>query len=310
MKINLKNKKNIGVVLPYVGLILVVVFFAIATKGQSLSITNIQLIVGQLFTSLLCATGVIFVMSMGSLDFSVGSTMGICCFVATLLSTVNIPLAFLMSIICGMLVGFLNGVLVAKARVKSFVVTICIMFALRGLMQFLCQNYLPSVSYKILLMNNTLVKSLVTLAIIVVAGIVYTYTPFGRYIRVLGSGEIALRYSGVREKNIKIAAFIISGGMAGIAGIFSLLRTGSVIATTGNLMETDIMIALVLGGLPVTGGMKSRFSAAIIGTLLITVLGNGLVQLGAGTVVQQLIKGIVFLAVIIVTINRDEEVIK
>ena len=126
----------------------------------------------------------------------------------------------------------------------------------------------------------------------------------------IGSGETAAEYSGIRVSAVKITSFVIAGGLAGVAGIFSLLRTGGVIATSGNLLETDVMISLVLGGLPVTGGMKSRFSAVIIGALLLTVLENGLVQLGASVVVQQFIKGIVFLIVIIVTVDRKAEIVK
>ena len=200
--------------------------------------------------------------------------------------------------------------MVAKLKVKSFVATICIMFMLRGLLQYLCQGFSPKASAEILKMDIIGTKLAVAFLILMAAYIVYTYTPFGRYVRMIGSGEIAVKYSGVNVNAIKIVSFVIAGTLAGVAGIFSLLRTGGVIATSGNLLETDVMISLVLGGLPITGGMKSRFSAVVIGALLLTVLANGLVQIGASVVLQQMIKGIVFLAVISVTMDRNADLVK
>ena len=308
--VNPKLKTYLGYALPYIGLILVLAVFGIATNGSSLSATNLSLIMGQLFTVILSATGVVFVMSMGSLDFSQGSVLGVCCYVAALLSKVSIPLAFAAAVACGALFGLINGILVAKLKVKSFVATICIMFMLRGLLQFLCQVHKPGVAAKILTMDVFSVKLIITVVLLIAAFILYDFTRYGRYVRMIGSGETAVAFSGVRVDRIKILTFVLAGVMAGVAGIFLLLRTGGIIATSGNLVETDVMIGLVLGGLPVTGGMKSRFSSVVIGALLLMVLGNGLVLIGADVVIQQLFKGLVFLIIIIVTMDRNAEVVK
>lgn len=307
---NSKIKSHISHALPYIGLVLVLLIFGIATKGKSLSSANLSLIMGQLFTIILSAIGVFFVMTMGSLDFSQGSVIGICCYVAAWLSKVSIPFAFFCAILCGALFGLANGILVAKFKVKSFVATICIMFMFRGLLQFLCQAYKPEATARILTMDNFVVKLIITIVLLAGGFVLYNYTPYGRHIRMMGSGEMAVAYSGVKINKVKILTFVFAGTMAGIAGVFLLLRTGGIIATSGNLVETDVMISLVLGGLPVTGGMKSRFSSVVIGAMLLMVLGNGLVLVGVGVVIQQLFKGIVFLIIIIVAMDRNAEVVK
>ena len=123
----------------------------------------------------------------------------------------------------------------------------------------------------------------------------------------IGAGETAAEYSGFQVKRTKVLVFVFAGMLAGAASIFSLLRTGSVISTTGNLLETDVMIALVLGGLPITGGARSKYSPVIIGVLILAFLDNGLIQMGASTVIQQLVKGIFFLLAIIVTTDRRSD---
>ena len=83
-----------------------------------------------------------------------------------------------------------------------------------------------------------------------------------------------------------------------------MIKVGSITATAGNQLETQILISLVLGGLPITGGAKVRFTNIIIGTLMYAVLNSGLSILGYEPQVQQLIKGVVFLAFVALTIDR------
>ena len=99
-------------------------------------------------------------------------------------------------------------------------------------------------------------------------------------------------------------AFVSAGAITGVAAFVNVVKVGSITATAGNQFETQILIALVLGGLPISGGAKVRFSNIIIGTLISLILNNGLVMLGLDTALQQLIKGLIFLAVVALTIDR------
>ena len=89
-----------------------------------------------------------------------------------------------------------------------------------------------------------------------------------------------------------------------LAAFVNVIKVGSITATAGNQLETQILISLVLGGLPITGGAKVRFSNIIVGTLMYTVLNNGLVMMGFDSATQQLIKGIIFLLFVALTIDR------
>ena len=103
---------------------------------------------------------------------------------------------------------------------------------------------------------------------------------------------------------MKFLAFVAAGALTGLAAFVNVIKVGSITATAGNQLETQILISLVLGGLPITGGAKVRFSNIIIGTLMYAILNSGLSILGYEPQVQQLIKGIVFLIFVALTIDR------
>lgn len=296
-------------IIPYLGLVVVIVFFAALTGGKILQPNNLRLIAEQSLTVLISATGVLFVMSMGSLDFSQGSILAFSCYFAALVSGYSLALAAVVAIVIGALIGAFNGYLNAVLKIQSFIATICTMFVFRGLTAFLTTNYAPKIPFSIYDLDQFGGKIAVVAFILVAGFILFEFTRFGRHVRMIGAGEIAAGFSGVLVPRVKIAAFVLAGAMAGVAGLFSLVRTGSITATTASLLGTDVMIVLVLGGLSVVGGARSKFSAVLIGGVLLAFLGNGLVQIGADPIVQQLVKGAVFLVTIIVTTDRKTAIV-
>jgi ribose transport system permease protein len=303
------KSKNLQAYIPFLGLIVVIGLFAILTGGGTLTGTNIKQVVNQSFTVMIACAGVVFVMSMGSLDFSQGAILAIASYCAGWVAGTNILLGLVASIAVGFAIGCLNGWLNAKFKIPSFIATICTMLIFRSIEIVLAAEYPPRVPNKIFDYDSFELKLIVVVALLIIGFIMFEYTRFGKQTRAIGAGEIAAAYSGVKVNRIKILAFAMAGVMAGIAAFFTLARTGLVTSSTGNLQETNVMIALVLGGLPVSGGAKSRFSSVVVGALLISFLLNGLVQIGVDPVTQQLIKGIIFLIVIIITTDRRSDLV-
>ena len=91
------------------------------------------------------------------------------------------------------------------------------------------------------------------------------------------------------------------GATAGLAGFFTVIRTGAAMYNTGNMVEFDVLIALILGGMPINGGADSHFRSAIIGALILGVLNNGMIMLGLGTYPQLITKGLIFIFVLALT---------
>ena len=129
-------------------------------------------------------------------------------------------------------------------------------------------------------------------------------TNFGRLVYVIGNNATAARFSGCRPDRTKFLVYVASGALTGFASFINVVKVGSITGTAGSQMETQILIALVLGGLPISGGAKARFSNIIIGTLTYCVLEKSLPMVFPVSATQQLVKGVIFLAVVALTIDR------
>ncbi len=134
-----------------------------------------------------------------------------------------------------------------------------------------------------------------TIVIFVVAYLAFTYTGLGSRLKAIGAGETAARFAGIRVDRTKMLIYMTAGCITGLAAFINSVKVGSVTSTAGNQLETQIMIALVLGGMPVNGGAKVRFYNIILGVMTYKVLSSGLVMMMIPTQLQQLILGIIFL---------------
>lgn len=295
---------RVKAVLPLLGLIVIIAVFALMTGGQIISSKSIRLILSQVYPLMIAGTGVFMVMTLGSLDFSQGSILGISSIVVSALSFFNIPLAILGGILIGAAIGALNGFFHVRFKIPSFIVTICSMYLFRGLCAYLTTNAPVAATPTITALNQDWLKLLITCTVLLAVFILFQFTRLGISLKAIGAGEVAAAYSGVRTDRMKLLVFIAAGAITGIAAFVNVVKVGSITSTAGNQFETQILIALVLGGLPISGGAKVRFSNIIIGTLISLILGNGLVMLGLDTAMQQLVRGMIFLAVVALTIDR------
>ena len=302
-------KKNIQNIIPFIGLIIIIAVFSIVTSGKIMSVRNMKLIINQSIILMIACIGVAVVMSMGSLDFSQGSILAITAVVAAVIARQSMFLSFIGALAAGAVIGLFNGTLLAKVKIPSFIVTISTLFVFRGLTAFLTRTKPFAIPISMYILDNLQFKILL-LGITLLIGIyLFNYTMFGKHCRAVGAGERAAIYAGVIVKKVKIKAFIISGLLGGLCGFMSLIRTGVAAPTTGLLFEVDVLTALVLGGLPITGGAKAKIRSAIIGSLMIAFLGNGLVLIGASAHILQLVKGITFLVAVYLSIDREGMVI-
>jgi len=290
--------------LPFIGLVVIVLGMNILTEGKILTPKRIRLLLSQVYYPMIVATGVFFVMTLGSISFTEGSTLGVASIVISMLSFYSIPLAILGGILTGAAIGAINGFFHVKFKLQSFIVTICTMYLFRGVCAYLTTETAIPASAAIKALDQNWIKITVTLIVLAVAYCLFQFTRIGSDVKAVGSGETAARFSGVHTDRVKFLTFVAAGALTGLAAFVNVIKVGSITATAGNQLETQILISLVLGGLPITGGAKVRFSNIVVGTLMYTVLNNGLVMLGFESATQQLIKGVIFLIFVALTIDR------
>lgn len=290
--------------LPFIGLVVILGAMYYLTDGRIMQPKRLRLLLSQVYYPMIVATGVFFVMTLGSIDFTEGSTLGVASIVVSVLSFYSIPLAIIGGILTGAAIGAVNGFFHVKFRLQSFIVTICTMYLFRGVCAYFTTETAIPASAAIKALDSDNLKIGITVAVLVVAYFLFKFTRIGNDVKAVGSGETAAKFSGVRTDKVKFLAFVAAGALTGLAAFVNVIKVGSITSTAGNQLETQILISLVLGGLPITGGAKVRFSNIVVGTLMYTVLNNGLVMLGFESATQQLIKGIVFLIFVALTIDR------
>ena len=297
------NKNNIlRAVLPIAGLFVIFIIFNIFTNWRMVS--NLPLVLSQAYVVMISATGVFFIMTMGGLDFSQGSILGISSIAVCILSKYNIPLAILGGICTGAIIGGINGYFYVNRKIQSFIVTICTMFLLRGVIRYLTTNAPVAGSAALVNFDTIELKVGITVIIVLTAFVIFRFTKFGKYLKAIGAGEKAAIFAGIRTDNIKFLVYVLAGAMTGFASFINFIKVGSETSSGGSQLETQIFIALVLGGMPISGGAKVRFENIIIGSLLYIVLNSGLTMMGFSTQMMQLIQGVVFLIFVAVFADR------
>jgi ribose transport system permease protein len=294
---------------PFGGLLLLVVFFAAMTKGDSLGISNLQSLSNQVIVTALVATGAIFVFGSGNLDMSMGACVCLSAVLGAMaaIPTGNIWLAFAVCMGSALVVGLLKGVFAAYVEVPIFIVTIVLGMVITAgvlvLMGDKANLLLPVTAPAIQKFNfsqMTLVNVLTLGSFFVLCWVVFVFGALGKSLKILGGSDVVASQTGYVVKRTKILAFLMGAIGTGLAAFIILIRTRTVGASTGSSLGTDVLVALVLGGMPLTGGPRSSIYAGVIGAASITVLTNGLTMMGLPLSVIQTCRGVVFMVVVFI----------
>ena len=289
---------------PLAGLVVLVIFFTVASKGRFLSSANIKVLFNQLMITALISTGGIFAFTAGALDMSMGGCVCVAAIVAAFAGvTTNSLLVMLLVVVgVGIGLGLLKAFLAKYMDVPIFMLTIVLGMALSALGETVMGNLTSlSVSDIVGKQQNTVLYVAILVAFYVVAMIIFNYSTVGKSAKLVGGNPRAADQTGINANKTKLYAFLLGGIGIALTAFIVLMRTKSVNASTGGNVGMDMMVAIVLGGMPLAGGAKSRISAALIGAGIVTALNNGLMVIGTDSGYIQLIRGILFMIVVFIT---------
>ena len=298
----------------YLFLILMCIVLTVASD-KFLTVTNLMTIIKQISIQSIVAIGMTMIIISGNIDLSVGSLVALCSVSGAMIMNKGLPMiaAVIASVIIGALVGFITGGVTAKLKLHSFLVTLSLMTALRGLAQTMTNGRpvagLPSAFGKIASASIGPVRLLVICMIVLYAIFMYVmkYTAFGRSIYAVGSNQESARLSGINIEMVKTMVFVISGALCGIAGVLLTAKVRSGDPTCANAWEMDTIAGAIIGGTDMNGG-EGKLGGTIIGLLFVGILANGMVLLGVSAYMQSVIKGLViFMAVIINSIQKRSQ---
>ena len=297
---------------PFIAFFVIFIFFSILSydgrNGNIRMLTpyNLNLILDQSMLSIIIGSGVLFVVAQGSTDLSVGVNLALSGVVAMWVAhaTGSAILLIPVSLAVGLIVGLFNGVIVSRFKVPSFMLTIAMLFGVRGLVNYIqvsiATQRLPE---SLAILNAPYIKIPMFLVILAVMAYVFEFTKIGRYSRAIGENETAARFVGIPVNRSKLIAFALSGLMAGVASVFSLVTIGSTSQQMGVFLEIRVIMAIFLGGVLVTGGSSAKFYKILLGSFSITMIVNGLAIIGkADSQVSQSVQGILLLLILAISI--------
>ena len=309
-----------------IALLIIIAIFA-ALSDNYLSTGNLTTITKQVAFNAIVALGMLLVILNGGIDLSVGSTVGLTAAVAgNLFRGLNLPLSqaimfpqvwviVVLAVAVGMLVGWVNGLLIARLNLAPFITTLGMLYVARGLTEVLLngqnitnelsgQPYLNNTGFFTVFASRPLglpISAWVMILFAVIFSIVLTRTPFGRWLYATGSNERAAQLSGVPVKKVQTRIYVLSGLCAGVVGILQMANISSSTADLGTYYELNAIAAVVIGGAALSGG-RGTVRGTIIGAFVIGFLANGLVIVGVSPFWQKVITG----AVIILAVAVDQ----
>lgn len=298
------KKIDIRSIFPYLGLAAVIIIFQVITGGNVFTARNLKAILNDSFVILIGAVAFTFVMAAGNLDLSMGTVMAVACTCAAVASRISPWLALPAAVLSGMILGTCNGFVHVTMGLSSLIGTMTVQSIASGILILLLDGGTISAPFSMLKWNTMTLKIITMLLVAVIGAILFNFAPYGKYCKAIGSNANAAKLSGVSVGRIKYITFIVLGGVVGLLGFFSLIRTGSASAATGSELMMNVWCAVFLGGLPLSGGFSSRFRAPIIGSLTMAFLSNGMTLMGLGMYDKQLIKGVIFLFAIAISFER------
>lgn len=275
------------------------------TQGNLLSILRECSVNG------IIAIGVTYVIITAGIDLSTGAVVGFAGMLcANLLYNYNMSagIVVLISILTGLVCGALNGFIITKLRVPEFIGTLSTQYLFRSMVFVFAIRESGVITNKKISNPGILIWGgsidgiyLVTIAFIVLAifgQIILKKTKFGTYIYATGANRKSAELSGINTDKIRMAVYVITGALCGLAAVFQIGRVGSVTTDLGTGMEFEIIASVVIGGCAFSGGRGDVFGSAI-GAVFMAVLQNGILKYNLPTAAQLIVKGVVIVIMIV-----------
>ena len=290
--------------------VLIVLLVIIEIMSPSfLSPNNLSQIFRNNALTMLMALGMLCVMLTAGIDISITSTLAFAGMTIGMLQKHNVLhntfLLFLIGAVIGLACGFLNGIIIAKAKVAPIICTMGFMYIWRGMAYVISGNTWASgadvAGFSDFGKEGSAGPYLILIAAYIIFFVFMKWTRFGRKIYAVGSNAEAARISGLNVDRTMISVYTIMGLLAGLAGVLSVSIYASAQPNMQYGKEMDVIAACVIGGVSMSGG-RGSVTGTFLGALIIAIIAKALPLVGIDSIAQNLVKGIIILAVVILNV--------
>lgn len=309
-----------------VGIALVFELFGWIVRDQSFLLNSQRLVLMILQVSIigLIAIGVTQVIITTGIDLSSGSVLALSAMVAASLAQssdfaravfphlTNLPawMPLMAGLAVGLLAGAINGSIIALTGIPPFIATLGMMVSARGLARYYTSGQpISMLTPQYTAIGQGAMPVIIFLVVAVIFHIALRYTKYGKYTYAIGGNMQAARTSGINVKRHLVVVYSIAGLLAGLAGVVASARAATGQAGMGVSYELDAIAATVIGGTSLVGGV-GRISGTVIGALILGVMASGFTFVGVDAYLQDIIKGLIIVAAVVIDQWRNKRLIK
>ena len=289
---------------------LLILFFGLRAP-HFLTPTTFRTIANQIPDAVVIAVGMTFVLIIGGIDLSVGSVLalsGAALGVALVQWKVPLPLAVGICLATGALCGVVNGVVIARWSLPSFIVTLGMLEIARGGAYLVTDSKTSYIGQSVEVVSNATLlgislPSLLALLVVALGQFALGQSVWGRYLVAMGRNEEAVRMSGIDTRAIRLGVFVLCSLLAAMAAVINVSKLAAADPNAGTGFELQAIAAVVIGGTSLMGG-RGSVVGSLFGVLIIAVLGNGLAQIGAQEPVKRVVTGCVIVGAVVLDYYR------
>ncbi len=299
----------------YLSFLAILAFFSVVLFDKGfLSTDNFMNILRQTAMVSVMAIGMAFTLSAGEIDLSIGSTVALAALVAALVVQATNPLfAVVAALGVGLVVGIGNGLLVTTLRIPAFLVTLGTAGIVSGLAREITNLQAVPITdqtYNFVFGSGDLgpisMLFVWTAFLLVIGHVVYRKTPFGRAVLATGGNRAAARFSGVPVDRIRIAVLVLSATTAAFAGMLYAGRLHGARYTLGEADMLTVIAAVIIGGTSLFGG-RGSIVGAVVGSIIMGMLNNGLILMGLSVSEQMIARGIIIIVAVSLSLREASD---
>ncbi len=314
---------EVRILLVLIGIALIYEVLGWIFVGQSFLMNQqrLTIIILQVSVIGIIAVGVTQVIITGGIDLSSGSVVGMTAMIAASFAQAStwarpvypsltdlpfiIPLAIGLGI--GLIAGIINGALIAQTKIPPFIATLGMMVSARGVAKWYTKGSpVSGLTDQFNFIGTGIWPVVVFLVVAFIFHIALRYTRYGKFTYAIGANVQAARVSGINVERHLIKVYAIAGVLAGLAGIVTAARAQTAQSGMGVTYELDAIAAAVIGGTSLTGGV-GRITGTVIGAIILGVMISGFTFLRVDAYYQEIIKGVIIVAAVVVDVYRQKK---
>ncbi len=290
------------------GFVLLIIIMSFASP-VFLTEVNLINILRQVTVVGVIAVGMTFAIISAGIDLSVGAILAFAGIVLVSMQSEGAFIAISVALLAGIICGFANGVAISIGMVQPFIVTLASMTVIRGLTLIMSDGQPITLTEPTLLAIGKSYIGPIPVLVIIFAVVIFlgwlllSKMKFGRHTFAIGASETASKLAGIKINRLKILIYTLSGGLAALAGVLLTSRLSSASPIAGMGYELEAIAAVAIGGAKLTGGTGTMVGT-LLGVLIVGVISNGLVLLDVNAYVQQVIKGLIIFAAVLIASRK------